>query len=208
MQRLVAIVHEGGLPYYALEIFLRREPTDVEFPMLLKRCREVVLLSKVYREDLPDELGVLFLNFSAPGEITPDDHGEAPRARLGFASAVAGPSEHHHIVVRVPFTDKRADEFLTRKARQFPADGRGLVMIDMRQSMHSIQLWEEVLSRRFQPSMHRRVGAVCLFGGAFVGTSGGHVWRPFARLLVNPHARSGLPSWLTDALARWSLSET
>jgi hypothetical protein len=66
-----------------------------------------------------------------------------------------GPDVNRHVVVRIAFTDERAEEFLRAEARQLPTDAPGLVMIFPGGS--GWKTWEPVLRSRLQPGMHTRV---------------------------------------------------
>jgi hypothetical protein len=187
---------------FALEVFLRREPTEVEAEALAKRVPEFCLLEGAVTDELPDGLGFLFLNRTRPGLVTLEDpSGEEKRPRLGMAIAVTGPNEpHRHIAVRIAFSDERADRFLRTEARQLPTDAPGVVMVQMSGAPGGFKTWEPLLLRRFQPDVHTRVSAVCLFGGGLLGTPDGEKWLPETKLLVNQYARFAVPQWLADDL--------
>lgn len=187
---------------FALEVFLRREPSEAELEVLTQRVRDLCLLEGTHVEDLPSGLGLLLLNQSDPGRIVLADHpGEENRPRLGMATAIAGGTESpRHIAVRIAFSDERAERFLTEEARQLPNDAPGLVMVGMSGTPGGFRSWEPLLRRRFQPTMHTRVSAVCLFEGGLVPTPGGEKWLPQTKLLLNPHARLALPQWIAESL--------
>jgi hypothetical protein len=54
-----------------------------------------------------------------------DSHGQAYTPRLGLAKVVAGASAHRHVIVRMPFFDHRAHQFLATEAAQLPKDSLG-----------------------------------------------------------------------------------
>lgn len=201
MTRFANLVRPVKKPF-AMEIFLRREPTEVEAEALGKRVPELCVLEGAVTEELPDGLGFLFLNSTKPGLVTLEDPpGEEKRPRLGMAMAITGPDEpHRHIAVRIAFSDERAERFLRTEARQLPTDAPGLVLVQMSGAPGGFKTWEGLLRRRFQPDLHTRVSAVCLFGGGLVGTPDGEKWLPETKLLVNQYARFALPQWLADDL--------
>lgn len=186
----------------ALEIFLRREPTNIEVEnvtnMVLKVCRSEGVLKK----ELPDGLGLLLLNHSRPGQVLLEDHpGEEKSPRLCAAKIIRDSCKlKRHIVVRMPFVDDRAKQFLETEARQLPKHAPGLIMVDMSSAMSGFKSWESLIHRRFQPDIHTRVGGMCLFGGGFVSTPEGEAWLLKTKLHVNSHAKLHLPLWIRDTL--------
>lgn len=188
---------------FALEVFLRHEPDELEFELVAQRVSQVCLAEGDLKEELPDGLGLLLLNHYPPGQIVVTDHpGEEKRPRIGAATAISGPNEPtRHIAVRMPFADERADQFLRGESKQLPKNSPSLIMLEMSEAMSGFKTWEPLLRRRFQPTLHTRVSAVCLFTSrVLVWTVEGQAWLPQIKLLVNPHAKLSLPSWISQAL--------
>lgn len=185
---------------FALEVFMRREPTDQEVALIEDRVSEFCQLDGLQQEDLGG-LGLLLLNHHQPGTVvleTPP--GEADCHRLGAMQSISGPTEPaRHVVVRIPFSDERAERFVTTESRQLPKDHPGLLMF----GVSHFDTWEPLLRRRLQPSLHTRISGICLWNGGFVLTTGGNAWIPRARLLVNAHANLTLPEWIVEALRRY-----
>src|SRR5262249_24881855 len=76
---------------FALEVFLRREPTEGEVEAIVQRLPDFCSREGEQVEPLPDCLGLLLLNQSAPGEVVLRDHpGEETFPRLGSVKAIAG----------------------------------------------------------------------------------------------------------------------
>jgi hypothetical protein len=200
--RLIDIVKKG----YALEVLLRREPTETEEEYLVERVPEVCRIDGVHTEELPDRLGMLILNATGPGQVVLMNHeGEEDVPRLGRADARAGPDEpHRHIVVRLAFTDERADEFLRVEARQLPTDAPGLIMIQTSRAVGSWRRWVDLLRQRLTPDKHTRVSGICLLQSGYVDTPQGESWRPEAKLILNTHARFELPRWISETLATFA----
>jgi hypothetical protein len=186
---------------FALEVFFKREPNEAELAALIKSLPVFCAQEGIHQKELPYQLGLLFLNQSQPGQLVLDDHGDEVRPRIGMARAIAGTDEpHRHIVVRMAFSDERAEAFMTSEARQLPKDSPGLIMIEMSRAQSGFKSWEPLLKRRFQPRIHTRVSGVCLFSGGFFSTESGEAWLPATKLLLNPFASLGLPAWIGDAL--------
>lgn len=153
------------------------------------------------REELPDGLGLLLLSGAPSGPIVPNDHGEEVRPRLGKAKfKVEQGVPTRRVVVRMPYSDERAENLLRRELAQLPPEGPGLVMIHMGNAPGGFSSWEPLIRRRFQPSVHTRVGAVCLFSAGTLPTERGFVILSQTKVLVNPHASTPLPSWIEKTL--------
>lgn len=186
---------------FSLEVFLRREPTEQEIGQLVQALPQFCDQEGMHRQELLAQLGLLLLNESPPGQIVTGDHGEEVRPRIGMAKAIFGSGEpHRHIAVRMAFSDERAEAFLTSEARQLPTDAPGLIIMGLSRAPGAFKSWEPLLKRRFQPRMHTRVSAVCLFGGGLLRTPAGEAWLPETKVVLNPHAKLALPKWINDAL--------
>ena len=204
LNRLTALVSTVKKPF-ALEVLLRRGPSAREVENLTQVIPAFCARDGVHSEDLPNELGKLFLNHDPPGRPSLRQHaGEEERPRLGAARAVFGPDEPlRHIMVRIAFADERAERFLRREAGQLPKDGPGLIMVQMSGAPGGFRSWEPLLGRRFSPSQHTRVSAICLWESGLEPTPSGEAWIPRTKLILNRYARYGLPSWVAASLARW-----
>lgn len=201
MERLIEAIRPIKLEF-ALEVFLRRIPTQPDIDEILAKAPEFCSRSGRQHEELSNSLGFLSLNQSKPGEIVTHEHaGEENVSRLGMARAIAGPSEpHRHISVRITFSDDRAETMLNAEARQLAQDAPGLIMAGVARAAEAMKTWEPLLLRRFQPKMHTRVGGVCLFWGGLFVTPKGEDQRFESKLIVNPHARFPLQGWISKTL--------
>ena len=83
-----------------------------------------------------------------------------------FQGGGPGGGPHHQVGVRIPFSDTRAERFLTDESKQLPKGGPGLIMICGPTSKNEARVWDALMQRRFQPKMHTRVSGVCLLRGA------------------------------------------
>jgi hypothetical protein len=203
LNSIVDVVNSVHRPF-ALEVFCRREPSDDEIAPLVERIRDFCSADhragEAVQQEVPDGLGVLFLNHGPAGQIVLNDHGEKPVPRLCAARGIVGPEEpHRHIAVRVPYADARAEQFLTAEARQLPTDSPGLIMVEMARAPGGFRSWEPVLRRRLQPSMHTRVGGIILFSSGQYPTSQGEASLFETKFINNPHARIPLPPWIEAA---------
>jgi hypothetical protein len=171
---------------------------------IAQAVQQVCALDGPQSSDLPG-LAILTLNASPPGVVVPLDHpGEPNVPRLGVAKALFGPDEpHRHISVRMAYADDRAEDFLRKEARQLPTNEPGLIMVELSRAPGGIVSWEPVLKRRFQPTIHTRVSAVCLFTSGHELTPDGEAWIPEAKVIANAHAKYPLPAWIGTALAKF-----
>jgi hypothetical protein len=189
---------------FALEVFLRRVPSDVEVEAILDRLPSFCTLDGDRRQEL-GELGFLQLNLDSPGRLELRSYGEERLSRICVVKAICGPNEpHRHIAVRLAFSDERARQFLKAKAKQLPKDAPGLIMIQTAHAPGAVKNWEPLLRRRLQANLHTRVSAICLFNSGFEGTSDGEAWIPRTKLILNPHAQHVLPDWIAQQLARFA----
>lgn len=118
-----------------------------------------------------------------------------------FAAGPGHPSRH--LVIRIEYSDDRAEEFLKRKAKQLPNDCPGLIMIDTSNVRGALRGWTATLKRRFQPSVNTRVGGVCMFHRGHELTAVGEEIVHRASLIANPHAAFAIPSWIVSSLDRF-----
>lgn len=202
MRRIAAAVKETESTF-ALEVLLRRVPTESEIGEILARVPVICGHLETAREELSESLGFLSLNQSEPGVVVIHEHpGEENISRLGIAHAVVGPGLHRrHLSVRMSFSDDRATAMLHDEAQQLPKDSPGLVMAGVGLATGAIKTWEPLLRSRFRPTMHTRVGGVFLWNGATVATPKGMDQLFHTQLIVNPHAALPLPNWIVDTLS-------
>jgi hypothetical protein len=182
----------------AIEVFLRREPTGAEMEGLGRSILAFSAKDEARREELPEELGLLISSVHPPGMVVLADHpGEQMCPRFGAAKLVGGVGEPaRQVIVRMPFSDQRAERFIASEAAQLPGDTPGLIMIDISKTRSGFKSWEPLIKRRFQPTIHTRVGGVCLFSAENLPTPTGLLSLFETKLLLNPHATIPLPGWI------------
>jgi hypothetical protein len=192
---------------FALELFLRRPPTEGEIELLAERVEAVAVLDGFHTEELANDLGRLFLNEHPPGQVVLDDHGEPYRPQLGAARVIASTGEggepHRHIAVRIAYTDDRAEAFLRSEARQLPKDAPGLIMIETGDAVGALKRWEPVLVGRFRPAQHTRVSAIVLFRSGMRADDPPRLYLE-VKLVSNEFARYRLPAWIADKIVSLS----
>jgi hypothetical protein len=206
LDRLTSLVNtcEGS---FALEVFLKREPTADEIEAI---ATEIVSRNGdvgTESTEFADDLGTLYWNVESPGTATLDDHGQPYAPQLGAMRVSMHGEVRRHIMVRWPFTDERAVNFLRHEAAQLPKVGPGLIMIHTSGAVGALKAWRSLIERRFQPNIYTRVSAVCLFDSAQWPTPDGEEWRPQTKLIPNPYARLALPKWISRQLERFPSDE-
>lgn len=192
---------------FALEVFLKREPTAAELGELQEHIMRGHRNTARSEVELPLSLGTMYWNHQQPGNAVLENHGEAYTPRLGRMAAVIADGDHRHVMVRWPFTDTRVETFIRHEARQLPTDAPGLIMIQTSGTVGAMKAWCSLIEPRFQPRLHTRVSAVCLFGSAVRPTPAGEEWTPACKIISNPHARFPLPLWITQQLGRFPSDE-
>ena len=73
-------------------------------------------------------------------------------------------------------------------------------MVDMSIVPGAFSVWKPLIRRRFQPTIHRRVGGVCLFRGGLTSSQNGENWALDTKTLSNQYARNPLPSWIVNEM--------
>lgn len=188
-----------------LEVLFRREPTDNEISALCDHLPDFCRLPGQQSAELVDGMGLLFLRHDEIGRLRFHEIPElvdTPMIGLAmFRGGGPGGAPHHQVAVRIPFSDKRAEQFLHKEAQQLPKEGSGLVMISGPTSRNELNAWSALIQRRFKPGLHTRVSGVCLFGGGMVPVGNSYGWLVQAKLIVNPHARVALPGWIHSVVA-------
>ncbi len=186
---------------FTLDVLFRREPTQGETENLCRHVPEFCKLEGQQQADLTEGLGTLLLNKTPLGQVkkwTFVDRGDAPI--MGLAHIEIRGGVHRQVSVNVPFTDERAEDILRSEARQLPERGVGFIMIDVGDVIGSFQDWEAIFQRRFQPTQHTRVSAVCLFEAISGPTDTGYDWMLRTQLITNPHTQFKLPDWINEAV--------
>ena len=155
------------------------------------------------------EAANVVVNSCEPTKVVPYDHPGVPtRPRLSIARAqVQEEQGRRHAVVRYPFTDERAAQFLSRKAQQLPTDAPGIVALDVSGAIGARKTWEAELRKRLHAHQHTRVSAIVLIESGMHPTPAGEAWMHSAAVLVNEHAAIPAPSWALAPFHAWADGE-
>jgi hypothetical protein len=85
-----------------------------------------------------------------------------------------------------------------------PKTHAGLLMFDVNSNASAIRDWPPLLESRFQPTLHTRVGAICVFHSGSKWTPAGEGIATETKVLTNPHAAIKVPPWLMKQLEQQS----
>jgi len=192
---------------YAAEFFLLRHPEPDELVILRELLEQAVEDSQPKEVPLADELGVLYVHAN-PAVAVIEDHGYPTVPRLGQASvAVENGQTVRQIVVRVPFYDHRAHQFLATEASQLPIDAPGLIVMHMSGVPSGMKEWIPLLRAEFELGLYNHVSAVCLFHGGLYPSPSGETWQAKTKLVMNDAAVHSLPAPLENRLRGFDSQE-
>jgi hypothetical protein len=196
-----------------VELYFFREPAGGD----VGRITDFVLAQSQHdyrgNVELPDALGLAILRGVPSAPFMPVDYDGDVRPRFCRMQCELDPSNgvFRRIVVRVPYSDARADRFLRRKAAQLPNFGPGLIMVHMRGAPGGFTRWEQLLGAQFRPDNYGWVGGVCLFLDAVTLTNRGAAVLSQTKVIANPYAATPLPHWilavLADVNAEWEAAD-
>lgn len=71
----------------------------------------------------------------------------------------------------MPFTDYRSQRILNNKIRQLSREKLGLIVMGLSGIPGGFKHWPELIRRRLQPNLNRRIGGVLLTESAITGKS-------------------------------------
>lgn len=197
LKRLTAAFGPLDCPF-SLEVILQREPTEDEITRLCETLPQFCFDRESKTAHLIDGLGMLLLNQVPVGQLP---HSEIPEsANIPSIGLAAFFRTDRVITVKVPFNDDRAERMLREESQQLPSGKRGLVMISGPSSKKELKVWAPLIQRRFQPNILTRVSGVCLFDGGMVPAGKRIDWQIQGHLILNPHAKSALPSWIEQTI--------
>jgi hypothetical protein len=187
---------------FLLEVVFWRFPTEAEAQDLVGRARAICSTPELQQADLKD-LALLIVKPGDPSVVVPTVLPPDDGPRAAASQVIVGDGRpNRQVIVRVPFSDQRAEEVLTAEARQLPKDTPGLIMVDVRRQPTALSSWSTLVPRRFTPRMHTRIGAVILFMYAIRLTDSGLALLPHVKMIENPHAKLPVPSWIKETVDR------
>ncbi len=184
------------------EVLLRQDPSESEIADIRQALVAQLEQEGPSRYDMKG-LALILVDHAEPGKLVLENHGEPSLPRLGRVDFEMKGGKRKHLAVRYAFSDERAEQFLNSEARQLPREFAALVMVDVSEASGAMKAWEPLLRRRFQPSMHTRVGGVCLFSGGVCNLSDGESCEVWTQVVLNQYATHPAPEWLVRSLESW-----
>ncbi|MGO8990799.1 MAG: hypothetical protein ACLQGU_13030 [bacterium] len=187
---------------FLLEVVFLRFPTEVEVQEVVSRAHDICSRPEPQQSNLKD-LALLIVKPGDPSVVVPTVLPSDDRPRAAVSQVIVGDGRpNRQVIVRVPFSDQRAEDVLTAEARQLPKGMPGLIMVDVQRQPTALTSWPTLVPRRFTPQMHTRVGAVMLFMYAIRLIDSGLALVPHVKMIENPHAKLPLPSWIRETIDR------
>jgi hypothetical protein len=196
-ERLMAVDHA-----FLLEIIFKRDPSASEVEEVLDIAETICHASDGHLKDIRD-VASIFVKSGDSSVVIPSVIPDDNRPRMAISRSLIGLGQpNRQIVARIPFRDERAEDILRTEAKQLPNKECGIVMVNVNRQPSAFESWTERVPERFTPRQYTRVAAVILFMHSTSSTEAGLVWRPFVKLIANPHAIVPLPSWITETIDR------
>lgn len=150
-----------------IEIYFYKEPNESEIVDITKICRDSLTKNAEFQEYNINGLAKIFINpfdqqrlHNFKGRI---EEKRPVLFAITLKSATKNGVQRRLIFsVGIPFTDERADNILGKKRKQLSKDELGLIVIDITNIPGGLKGWTEIIKRRLQPQLNRRIGAVLL----------------------------------------------
>ena len=188
----------------AIDLFLRRDLGEAEVEPVKEQMLH--LATNGVAGDYDIDFAVISVNMSHPSSIEFRDFGVepyTPRLFISSGECVGGGPANKRVSIRYPYSDERAEEFLSSEAKQLSRENPGLVMLGLSGTVGAFRKWRPLLLRRLQPNLHTRVSAICLFHSGIETTASGENVVIHMSLIENTYALHKLPAWIIASLGRF-----
>jgi len=146
-----------------LEVYLFRDPFGREVDQIIQHCK-----SLCEAHEQPQELNLKGLAHIFTSPIGKERLSKFDRVLkekspiLVHVFAELKGEKRRQCTVELPFTDERAERILRREYRQLSRKEPNIIVLDTSFIPASLKVWSELIKRRLQPNLHRRIGAVLL----------------------------------------------
>ena len=173
-----------------IQVRFRREPLESDQQAAAEDLDAIQLGAVIDR--------AMFVMHASPAthEVAPIGGDESGRPIYGCMTGLVDGDRRSAIVVRVPYTDERAQQVLDAEAKQLPKEGPGLVCVLTTYGAY----WSDLIERSYSPKIRRRISGALLFQSGIRGSESGYRLPTTGRLVANRHARTPLPDWLLTHL--------
>jgi hypothetical protein len=173
-----------------IQVRFRREPELEDLDAVVRAIAAIEMDGVVDRE--------MFIvhAYAATPDVSPIGNDENDRPIYAYMQGIIEGDKRAMIVVRVPYTDERAQQVIDAEARQLPKRGPGLIFVFTTYGKY----WRGLIERSYSPSIRRRIsGAVLFHNSIAIGVRGLRL-ATAGRLVSNAHARTPIPDWLRTHL--------
>jgi len=177
-----------------VEIYLYKDPSETEVNQIIETCKFMA-----QKDSQPQELNIegIAQIFTNPWnqERLPTFRSaiEEKRPILGIVGFEMkndqGVIHGKKCNATMPFTDERAQRILNEKTKQLSRNDSGMVVIDVSSVPGGLKRWPELIARRLQPNLNRRISGVLITESSITGAS----MKTEKKLVKHPNPIHSLP---------------
>jgi len=159
-----------------VEVYLFKDPSDTEINRIIERCKLMAGNDLQPQECSIKNVAQIFTNpWNQERLPTYPPAVEEKRPILGFVrfqiKNEKGIAHGKKCNVNMPFTDERAQRILSVKSRQLSQKHPGLIIVDVSSVPSGLKRWPELIRRRLQPNLNRRISGVLITESSISGKS-------------------------------------
>lgn len=157
-----------------IEVYLYKDPSELEIRQIIDTCKLLAQRDLQPQESNIDGTAQIFTN-PWNAERLPNF---APaiiekRPILVFVNLKTKKEEGmvhgKRCIVKMPFTDERAQRILDEKSGQLSRTDPGLIVMDVSGIPGGFKRWPELVRRRLQPNLNRRISGVLIAENSISG---------------------------------------
>jgi hypothetical protein len=149
------------------EVYLFKDPTNGEIDQIVNKCMLMAENDLQPQECSFKKTAQIFTNLwnqeRLPTFPPAIDEKRPILVVVDFQTKNEGDTIHgRKCVAKMPFLDERAQRILGEKSRQLSRDFPGLIIVDVSNAAGGLKRWPELIRRRLQPNLNRRISAVLI----------------------------------------------
>jgi hypothetical protein len=158
------------------EVYLFKDPSDTEIGQIIDKCKSLAESDLQPQECIIGNTAQIFTNpWNQERLPTFLPTVNEKRPILGFIrfeiKNEGGITHGRKCNVNMPFTDERAQRILSEKSRQLSKQHPGLIIVDVSSVSGGLKRWPELIRRRLQPNLNRRISGVLVTESSISGKS-------------------------------------
>lgn len=162
MSSISNVMYEVQQPL-RIEVYLYRDPNKEEVDEIIRRCKALSENPHQPQELYLSGLAQIFTSPIGQERLSTFRPAiEEKRPILVLASAEVRQGGGRACTVKLPFTDERAEIVLKKESKQLSREESGMIILDISSVPAGLKGWPELIKRRLQPNLNRRIGAVLL----------------------------------------------